>query len=113
MRFIATLANESHFVAIDTYCHKSAHIATIFFVAIDPNPCSACAIKVRPNLCYASYFSLKLMFAKMSLFYKAILVSNLDRNTRILIVTIFVYYYSIRSFLLCILGLSEVKRFKV
>ena len=40
MRFIATLANESHFVAIDTYYHKSAHIATIFFVAIDPNPCS-------------------------------------------------------------------------
>ena len=46
---------------IGTYCDN-------FFVAIDPNPCSACAIKVRPNLCYASYFSLKLVFAMMSLF---------------------------------------------
>ena len=36
MRFFATLANESHFVAIGTYCHKSTHIATIFVVAIDP-----------------------------------------------------------------------------
>ena len=40
MRPIATAANESRFVAIGPYCHKSARIATNDFVAINPDPCS-------------------------------------------------------------------------
>ena len=37
---VATAANECCFVAIGTYRHKSACIATNNFVAIDPDPCS-------------------------------------------------------------------------
>jgi hypothetical protein len=41
MRPITTLGNESHVVAISTYCHDSALIATNTTVAIDPISCSS------------------------------------------------------------------------
>jgi hypothetical protein len=40
MRLIAMLGNESHVVAIDTYCHDLTLIATNTVVAIDPISCS-------------------------------------------------------------------------
>jgi hypothetical protein len=41
MRHVATLGNESHIVAIGTYCHDLTLIATNTVVAIDPISCSA------------------------------------------------------------------------
>jgi hypothetical protein len=49
MCLVATLPNESYFVVIGTYCHKTTYIATIFSVAIDPNPCSANSTVTEPS----------------------------------------------------------------